>query len=117
MREIGAGKKFPFPKTTPCNIGNPQAVGQGHMTFNREVLSTSLYPNLLESSLISEDAKNRVRAFRANSSPLGAYTGNSKGLEFVRESVARFIEERDGPAVKANVDNIYLTNGASEAVR
>lgn len=48
---------------------------------------------------------------------MGAYTGNSKGFDFVRESIARFIEERDGPAVKANVDNIYLTNGASEGVR
>ena len=29
----------------------------------------------------------------------------------------KFIEARDGPAVKANVNNIYLTNGASEGVR
>jgi alanine transaminase len=84
MKEIGAGKKFPFPKTTPCNIGNPQAVGQGHMTFNREVLSAAIFPTLLDADMIGEDAKNRVRAFRANSSPMGAYTGNSKGLEFVR---------------------------------
>jgi len=28
-----------------------------------------------------------------------------------------FIEARDGPAVKARVDDIYLTNGASEGVR
>lgn len=48
---------------------------------------------------------------------MGAYTGNSKGFDFVRESIARFIEERDGPAVKASADHIYLTNGASEGVR
>ena len=62
-RAIKAGEKFAFPRTTPCNIGNPQAVGQGHMTFNREVLSTSLHPALLNSSDISEDAKERVRMF------------------------------------------------------
>lgn len=117
-RAIKGGEKFPFPRTTPCNIGNPQAVGQGHMTFNREVLSASLHPALLNSSDISHDAKERVRMFQANvSSPMGAYTGNSKGFDFVRESIARFIEERDGPAVKASVDHIYLTNGASEGVR
>jgi len=117
-KEIKAGVKFPFAKTTPCNIGNPQAVGQGHMTFNREVLSASLHPALLNSSTISADAKARVELFNANTnSPMGAYTGNSKGFEFVRESIAQFIEERDGPAVKCDVNNIYLTNGASEGVR
>jgi alanine transaminase len=34
---INKGEKFPFSKTTSLNIGNPQAVGQGHITFNREV--------------------------------------------------------------------------------
>jgi len=88
------------------------------MTFNREVLSAALHPVLLDSEAISEDAKARVRQFRASTrSPIGAYTGNSKGFEFVRAAVAKFIEERDGPAVKTNVNNIYLTNGASEGVR
>lgn len=51
------------------------------------------------------------------SSPMGAYTSNSKGHNYVRQSIARYIEERDGPAVHADWNNIYLTNGASEAVR
>jgi len=55
------------------------------MTFNREVLSASLHPALLNTDAISEDAKERVRMFNSNvSSPMGAYTGNSKGFEFVR---------------------------------
>ena len=62
MREIGSGKKFPFPKTTPCNIGNPQAVGQGHMTFNREVLSTAMFPTLVESTrLEGENERSQIR--------------------------------------------------------
>lgn len=48
-------------------------------------------------------------------SPIGAYTGNSKGYPLVREKVANFISERDG--VKADPNNIFLTNGASEGVR
>jgi aspartate/methionine/tyrosine aminotransferase len=51
------------------------------------------------------------------SSPMGAYTSNSKGHSFIRKSIAEFINERDGPSVNSNWNNIYLTNGASEAVR
>ena len=48
---------------------------------------------------------------------MGAYSSNSKGDEMLRQSVARYIEERDGPQVKADVNKIFLTNGASEGVR
>ena len=117
-KAMAGGKKFPFSKMTPCNIGNPQAVGQGHMTFNREILSGAMNPALLESNGLSKDAKERVKLFLSKaSSPLGAYTGNSKGWEFVREQVCKFIEKRDGSAVKCSPENIYLTNGASEGVR
>lgn len=87
------------------------------MTFNREILSGALYPDLLKTDALSKDAQERVKLFLSQTSPMGAYTSNSKGFEFVREAVCKFIEKRDGPAVKASVDNIYLTNGASEGVR
>lgn len=54
------------------------------------------------------------------SSATGAYTANSKGWEFVRQSVCNFINERDGLVGEeqvSNIESIYLTNGASEAVR
>ena len=38
QKQIDKGsKEFPFDKTTSLNIGNPQAVGQGFLSFNREV--------------------------------------------------------------------------------
>lgn len=77
-----------------------------------------MYPPLIESPLISLDAKNRIKQISSQlTSPMGAYTSNSKGHMFIRESVARFIEDRDGPAVVADWNNIYMTNGASEGVR
>ena len=77
-----------------------------------------MYPKLLGSSLISDDAKERVALLSRNTtSPIGAYTSDSRGHGFVRQSVADFIERRDGPAVQADFQNIYLTNGASEGVR
>ena len=48
---------------------------------------------------------------------MGAYTSNSKGHMYIRQSIAEFINARDGFAVEADWNNIYLTNGASEAVR
>ena len=77
-----------------------------------------MYPKLLGSSLISDDAKDRVELLtKQTTSPIGAYTSDSRGHNFVRKSVADFIERRDGPAVQADFANIYLTNGASEGVR
>ena len=50
-------------------------------------------------------------------SPIGAYSSNSKGDAWLRQQIANYIEKRDGPAVKANCSHIFLTNGASEGVR
>jgi aspartate/methionine/tyrosine aminotransferase len=41
----------------------------------------------------------------------GAYS-DSRGIDAARESVKAYIEERDG--FPTNLDDIYLTNGASE---
>lgn len=49
----GHGDLYPFSKTTPMNIGNPQAVGQGFISFNREVISAMMYPPLAETNAIS----------------------------------------------------------------
>ena len=53
------------------------------------------------------------------SSPPGAYTGTSKGWEYVRETIADFINKRDGLEgdQMSCANDIYLSNGASEAVR
>lgn len=71
------------------------------------------------SKALSQDAKNRCRLLHANlTCPVGAYT-TSKGWEFVRDSVADFINTRDGLEGEqmSSRHDIYLTNGASEAVR
>lgn len=74
-------------------------------------------PSLLESDALGEDAKNRAHMLMTNcKSPPGAYTGNSKGWQYVRQTVCDFIHARDGTD-DSSIDNVYLTNGASEAVR
>lgn len=77
-----------------------------------------MMPHLLHTNAISDDAKNRTEELLSKvSTPLGAYSSNSKGHTYIRQLVADYIERRDGPMVQPNIDNIYLTNGASEGVR
>ena len=110
------GEKFPFKKLLFCNIGNPLALGQPTFTFDREVLSVALNPKLLESSSVSHDAIERARKYIQSVEyphALGAYS-SSPGLTVVRESVKKYIEERDH--YPCSINNIFLANGASDAV-
>jgi aspartate/methionine/tyrosine aminotransferase len=101
-----------------CNIGNPQALQQRPLTWVRQVLALCEYPELLDvlpQGKIPSDAADTARRVIANSQHgLGAYT-DSKGMRFVREAVARFIEERD--QISADPEHIYLTDGASKGVQ
>jgi len=56
---------FAFDKVSPMNIGNPQACGQGSLTFNREIISGLLLPSLTETSALSKDAKERIKLYKS----------------------------------------------------
>ena len=76
-----------------------------------------IHKPICDMGVLSQDALNRIEVIsKACNSPTGAYTGNSKGYAGVRRTVANFINRRDG-VEDATEDCIYLTNGASEAVR
>lgn len=118
----------------PCNIGNPQALGQPPITFFRQVLGlleepgriarerrlleaapAGVGPGDLASPYVLGLAETMLRGFETG---MGAYT-ESKGPRFIREAVAHYIDSRDGigggpPARPADPDLVFLTNGASE---
>ena len=121
-------------KIIPCNIGNPQALGQKPITFYREVLSLLEYPNIIErekyiyqnpigdfstiSNYALELSENILTKMETG---LGAYT-ESKGYYFIRESIANFIDNRDNidfskSNLQSNPENIFLTDGASEGAK
>jgi alanine transaminase len=111
------GEKLPFDKLLYCNIGNPLSLGQPTLSFDRDVVTVALNPKLMESSKISKDAKERAKKFLDEVKypcAVGAYT-SSPGLLTVRESVKKYIEERDGHP--SDVNKIFLTDGASDGVR
>ncbi len=108
------GKKIIY-----CNIGNPQALRQPPLSFNRQLLSLLEFPALLDdprtAALYPEDIKSRVRAIRQKyPEGIGAYS-QSVGVPFIRQAVADFIARRD--TIPASKDQIILTDGASKGVQ
>lgn len=128
--------------TIPCNIGNPQALGQKPITFYRQVLSLVEDPskigrerqfnNILKNNIdalsglkktdfISDYVLDLSENFLSKmENGLGAYS-ESNGPLFIREAIAGFINKRDGVdsahGVSSNPDNMFITNGASEGAR
>ncbi len=126
-------------KIIPCHIGNPQALGQVPLTYLRQVLSLledpakidrerqlksmfeeNTYSDLNEGDFISEDILQlSEEILAASKTGMGAYT-ESKGMLFIREAIADFINQRDGfhpgNGLAADAENIFLTTGASQGV-
>ena len=122
----------------PCNIGNPQALGQSPLTYYRQVLSLVEEPSkiarerqikelfeespistLKDSDFISEYVLSISEEILAKTGVgMGAYT-ESKGFAFIREAIAKFIDQRDGHTgeLSANPEHIFLTDGASDAAK
>ncbi|KAJ6135090.1 hypothetical protein N7512_000250 [Penicillium capsulatum] len=111
---------LPFDSVIFANIGNPQQLDQKPITFFRQVLSLVENPLLLDnpdalktSFGYHQDVIDRAQALLANVQSVGAYS-HSQGAPGIRDSVAKFIEERDG--FPANPQDLFLTGGASSGV-
>ena len=111
----------------PCNIGNPQALGQSPLSFYRQVLSLIEYPEIFNnkthkiSPIFSDTALDYARTIIDKLEiGTGGYS-DSNGHEFIREAIAKFIDKRDdvvkNNGVRSNPDNIFLTDGASEGAK
>lgn len=109
---------LPFDEVINANIGNPQQLDQKPITFYRQVLALLQYPDMLQdteavSRVFHRDAVQRATTLLKEIGSVGAYS-HSKGVPYIRKSIAKFIEERDG--YSADPEHIYLTTGASGAV-
>eukprot|EP00566_Odontella_aurita_P012515 CAMPEP_0113546442 /NCGR_PEP_ID=MMETSP0015_2-20120614/11807_1 /TAXON_ID=2838 /ORGANISM="Odontella" /LENGTH=498 /DNA_ID=CAMNT_0000446895 /DNA_START=213 /DNA_END=1710 /DNA_ORIENTATION=+ /assembly_acc=CAM_ASM_000160 len=113
--------KHPYDHIIYTNIGNPQGVGQNPLTWPRQVLSLCDLPDECgvdhpkASEMFPADAVERAREIKkALGGSTGAYTHSQGPLAF-RKDITAFIEKRDG-GVKADPQNIFMTNGASSAI-
>ncbi|KIX06021.1 uncharacterized protein Z518_03995 [Rhinocladiella mackenziei CBS 650.93] len=111
---------LPFDTVVSANIGNPQQLDQKPITFIRQVLALLENTGLLENEEAlktsfgyNQDAIDRARWLLKEVGSVGAYS-QSAGAPGIRQSVANFIERRDG--FPANKDDIYLSAGASSGV-
>ena len=111
---------LPFDSVISANIGNPQQLDQKPLTFFRQVLALCENPKLLEHPDVlkssfgyPQDAIDRARWMLKEAGSVGAYS-MSAGVPAFRQSVAKFIERRDG--FPADQNSIYLSAGASSGV-
>ncbi|KAF2456914.1 alanine aminotransferase 2 [Lineolata rhizophorae] len=116
----GEGGDLPFDTVISANIGNPQQLDQKPITFFRQVASLLENPTLLEhADLLVEkcgykaDVVARAKKLLKDVKSVGAYS-QSQGAPGIRDSVAKFIENRDG--FPADPASIYLSAGASSGV-
>ncbi|OMJ76476.1 hypothetical protein SteCoe_24142 [Stentor coeruleus] len=116
---LSKGQTYPFKSLTACNIGNPQFLGQKPLTWVRQGLSIVVNPQILDCPEIlayyPPDIIERGKYLLSRiQGGVGAYS-DSQGLDVVRESIAKYIEDRDniGPS---NPENIFTSNGASPSV-
>lgn len=118
-KALKLGEKLPFDELVPCNIGNPQILGQRPLTWVRQGLSLIVNPDLLNYPDIvnhyPSDILERIRFLLSRiEGGVGAYS-ESQGIRVVRETVANYIGKRD-QTVPPDPDNIFLTAGASPSV-
>ena len=113
-------KSLPFDSVIFANIGNPQQLDQKPITFFRQVLSVLENSALIEKPEVlkesfgyGQDVIDRAKSLLAEIHNVGAYS-HSQGAPVIRQSVARFIEKRDGFA--ANPQDLFLCAGASSGV-
>ena len=75
-------------------------------------METSLLTKGVFPADVCERAKEILTSCSGGS--LGSYT-DSRGISHVRESVAKFLSQRDH--IQAKSDDVYLVNGASEGIK
>lgn len=116
--------KYPFDSIVRANLGNPQGLAQKPISFVRQVQALTHFPALLDEISKSEDLQRlfpsdvveRARLLLKCCTSVGAYSSN-QGILRVRESVARYISERDGvPFRPEDPENVFLTCGAFEGM-
>jgi glutamate--glyoxylate aminotransferase len=103
------------------NVGNPQALGQQPLTFNRQVMSLLMAPFLMGDANIlrsfPSDVIERAKLYLSKlKGGLGAYS-DSKGNPYIRQEIADFITRQAGSQVPSSPDHIFCSNGASECAR
>ncbi|XP_072110415.1 alanine aminotransferase 2-like isoform X1 [Mobula birostris] len=114
--QIEQGLKMPFTEVLELHTGDLQAMRQKPITFLRQVSAACTYSPLLNDPTLPSDVKQRARTILAScpGNSIGCY-GEAGGILTVRNSVAKYLEQRDG-GIPADPENIFLFNGTSRGL-
>lgn len=117
-QELKAGQKKPFKSVISANIGDCQAMGQKPITFIRQAIACASDTSLLSGSQMPQDVKDRVQEILSycGGQSVGSYS-DSCGVEIIRRHIAEYIQERDGNIEQADWRNVFLSTGASQAIK
>ncbi|XP_039609747.1 alanine aminotransferase 2-like isoform X2 [Polypterus senegalus] len=116
-RKIKEGQQPNFKEVVNISYGDFHAMGIKYITFVRQILAASAYPELLKSGQLPVDIEQRIVQFFKDwgKQSIGSYS-EDYGIGFVRRNVARFIKKRDG-GIACDPENIYITNGATNGLQ
>lgn len=109
-----AASDLPFYRIFYCNIGNPRSVRQPPTMYVRQVLFAFVPPQLIDTTDLPFYFVDRVRMYLDILHSECSYIKNL-GIHFLRDRVVNAITKRN--EVKPSLEDIFLTSGASEAVK
>ncbi|XP_054645021.1 alanine aminotransferase 2-like [Dunckerocampus dactyliophorus] len=114
-QEINLGVKKPFKEVIDVSSGDPHKSGMKPISFVRQVLAGCIYPQLLKGNHLPPDASMRAQKLLevCDGNSVGSYTASS-GLLHVKQSIAEFIERRDG--ISAHTSDIFISAGSQRAL-
>ncbi|XP_030258098.1 alanine aminotransferase 1 isoform X3 [Sparus aurata] len=110
--ELRQGVKKPYQEVLDVYMGDPHKGGVKPLSFVRQVLAACLYPQLVNSSKLPADVRQRAQRLlgRCDGGSVGSYTA-TRGIPETLIRVSEFITRRDG-GVPSNPENIFLSPGS-----
>ncbi|XP_018531997.1 alanine aminotransferase 2 isoform X1 [Lates calcarifer] len=114
--ELRQGVRKPYKEVIDVSWGDPHRAGLKPLTFVRQVLSTCLYPELMNSNRLPADVRQRAQRLLGGCAggSVGSYTA-TEGIPEIVHSVSEFITRRDG-GVPSDPENIYISPGSQWAL-
>lgn len=106
------GLNKPVQRMIDLSSGEPHRAGIAPISFVRQVLAVSLYPELLQDDSFPLDVRQRAQRllFTCPGGSVGAYCSTTSGIPYVWQSIADFISRRDG-GVTADPNNVFISSG------
>ncbi|XP_041804556.1 alanine aminotransferase 1-like isoform X1 [Chelmon rostratus] len=115
-KELREGARKPYQEVIDVSLGDPHRAGVKPLSYVRQVLAACIYPQLLDSTGLPVDVRQRARKLLGDCAggSVGSYT-ETAGIAQVIRRISEFIMRRDG-GVPSYPENIYISPGSRWSV-